>query len=59
MSDPVNLNKWRKSKARQEKRRQADRNAVVHGLPKSEKLAARKAAHKAKVEFDGKMLPPK
>lgn len=38
---PINLNKARKARARTEAKAQADRNAVVHGLPKAEKERAR------------------
>ena len=34
---PVNLNKFRKQKARADKKARADENAVTYGLSKSEK----------------------
>ena len=37
MSKPVNLNRFRKEKARAEKRARADENAVKHGRTKSQK----------------------
>ena len=43
MSNPVNLNRFRKSKEKAERKAQADRNAVIHGLPKSEKTRAEKS----------------
>ena len=51
MSDkPVNLNRFRKQKARAEKRSQADENAVKFGRTKAEKQrdaaeAAKSVAH--------------
>jgi hypothetical protein len=37
MSKPVNLNRFRKQKARAEKKARADQNAVAHGRSKAEK----------------------
>lgn len=37
MSKPVNLNRFRKQKARAEKKARADQNAVAHGRSKVEK----------------------
>ena len=37
MSKPVNLSRFRKEKARAEKRARADENAVKHGRTKSQK----------------------
>lgn len=37
MSKPVNLNRFRKDKARAEKRARADENAVKHGRTKAQK----------------------
>lgn len=37
MSKPVNLNRYRKQKARAEKKARADQNAVAHGRTKAEK----------------------
>ena len=37
MSKPVNLNRFRKDKARAEKRARADDNAVKHGRTKAQK----------------------
>ena len=45
MSTPVNLNKARKARARADRKAQADRNAVLHGLPKAER-------HRAKAEAE-------
>ena len=37
MSKPVNLNRFRKEKARAEKRARADENATKHGRTKAQK----------------------
>lgn len=46
MADPINLNRFRKAKARKEARETADRNAILHGLPKAEKARARAEAER-------------
>ena len=38
MTDPINLNKARKARARRKARQQADENAVKFGRTKSEKM---------------------
>jgi len=52
MSDPVNLNKARKARAKIKKRAQADENAVVFGLSKQQRaLEKARALHeKSKLE---------
>ena len=47
MSDPVNLNRFRKAKARVEKSTQADANAVKFGRSKAEKDIEQRAQAKA------------
>lgn len=54
MSQPVNLNRFRKDKAKAEKRAQANENAIRHGLNKSQKDAARKETARRIAELDGK-----
>ncbi|MFK7940305.1 MAG: DUF4169 family protein [Roseovarius sp.] len=44
MAQPVNLNRFRKSKARAEKQARADENAVKFGRSKTQKQAEAKAA---------------
>ncbi|WP_106203253.1 DUF4169 family protein [Aliiruegeria haliotis] len=46
MSKPINLNRVRKQRARDDARRQADRNAVLHGLPGAEKARAKAEAER-------------
>ncbi len=57
MADPVNLNRFRKERAREAARRQADRNAAFHGLTKAEKTRARAEAAREARQFDAGRLP--
>jgi len=52
MSKVVNLNQFRKSKARAEKRAKADENAVTFGLTKDQKARARKNAEAETTKLD-------
>lgn len=56
MGDVVNLNRYRKKKARQEKERRAETNRRLHGRTKSER--AREEAQKKRIEdtLDGAYL---
>ena len=54
MSKPVNLNRFRKEKARAEKKARADRNAVAFGRTKAEKTQMRALADKTARDLDGK-----
>ena len=47
MAEPVNLNRFRKQKARAEKKARASENAVKFGRTKAEKLQQRALAEKA------------
>lgn len=42
MSEPVNLNRFRKEKARAEKKARADQNAAKYGRTKAQKDAEKK-----------------
>ena len=53
MSKIVNLNKARKSRARDAARKTADANAVKFGRTKGEKLKDRAEADKATRDLDG------
>ncbi len=53
MSKIVNLNKARKSRARDEARKQADANAIKFGRTKAEKDKDRAEADKATRDLDG------
>ena len=52
MSDPVNLNQFRKAKARIEKSGRADANAVKFGRTKAQKDNEQQALSKAKRLLD-------
>ena len=54
MAQPVNLNRYRKARARAEDKARADRNAVAFGRSKAEKELARAEARRAARELDGK-----
>ncbi|NFV79545.1 DUF4169 family protein [Magnetospirillum aberrantis] len=56
MAEIVNLNRWRKAKAKEEKTKQADANRVAFGRTKAEKEAARQAAELLKRGLDGKKV---
>lgn len=53
MSKPVNLNRFRKEKARADKKARADENAVKFGRRKSEKELDQARADKAARDLDG------
>jgi hypothetical protein len=53
MGKPVNLNRFRKDKARAEKKARADQNAVKFGRSKLEKSLEEARAAKAKRLLDG------
>jgi hypothetical protein len=56
MSEPVNLNKFRKAKARVEKQPQADANAVNFGRTKAEKDQQAQTTNNVKRLLDGHKL---
>ena len=56
MADIVNLNRWRKAKAKEEKTRQAEANRVAFGRTKAEKEQARKQAEQQARDLDGKKV---
>ena len=58
MAEIVNLNRWRKAKAKEEKNRQADINRVAFGRTKAEKDQARKQADQQARDLDGKKVEP-
>jgi len=49
---PVNLNRYRKEKAKEEARARADANAVKHGRTKAERLLEAARAEKARAMLD-------
>ncbi|MDE4174659.1 DUF4169 family protein [Phaeobacter sp. PT47_59] len=53
MAEPVNLNRFRKQKARAEKKARADANAVKFGRSKAEKQLDRSLRDKQERHLDG------
>ncbi len=53
MAGVVNLNRFRKEKARAERRAEADANAAKHGRTKAEKALDQARAEKAARDLDG------
>lgn len=56
MAEIINLNRWRKTKAKQEKDRQAETNRVAFGRTKAKKKSDAKQTEQAIAELDGKKL---
>ena len=56
MAQPVNLNRFRKEKARAEKKARADQNAVAFGRTKAEKEIAKFEQDKLKRDLDKREL---
>lgn len=56
MSKPVNLNRYRKEKARAEDKARADRNAVAFGRTKAEKEQNKRQQDKLKRNLDNHEL---
>ena len=54
MSQPVNLNRFRKQKARAEDKARATQNAVKFGRNKAQKDAEKSATDRANRDLDGK-----
>lgn len=54
MTDPVNLNRFRKQKARAAKKARADQNSALHGLPKSARSLAEATSKNDARKLDGK-----
>ena len=53
MSQPVNLNRYRKAKARAEAKTRANENAVKYGRTGAQKKLDRAEADKAQRDLDG------
>lgn len=53
MSEPVNLNRFRKAKARASDKARADENAVKFGRTGAEKQREKTLAERAKQRLDG------
>ncbi|MCC1494484.1 DUF4169 family protein [Cognatishimia sp. F0-27] len=50
---PINLNQYRKARARDETRKKADENAARFGRSKAEKALEQARAEKARRDLDG------
>lgn len=53
MAEPVNLNRFKKDKARAMRKARAQQNVVKFGRSKAEKQLDRAQADKAQSDFDG------
>jgi hypothetical protein len=58
MSDPVNLNKARKARAKIKKRVQADENAVIFGLSKEKRTLEKARVLQEKSKLDAHKREP-
>lgn len=56
MGDVVNLNRFRKQRARKQREQEADRNRLRHGRTKEEKLKETLEADRRNRDLDGKKL---
>lgn len=56
MAKVVNLNKFRKQKAKQEREKQADVNRRLHGRTKAERLQELKQKQRLESQVDGARL---
>jgi hypothetical protein len=56
MGDVINLNRYRKAKARAEKQKSAEASRVRHGRTRVDKQAARREQDQQASELDGKRL---
>lgn len=56
MAEIVNLNRYRKGKAKLEQQRQADANRIAFGRTKAEKQASRREAERQEQDLDGKKV---
>ena len=54
MAEPINLNRFRKEKARADKKARADANAVRFGRTKAQKDVDKARQEKADRDLDGK-----
>ena len=56
MGDVINLNRYRKAKARAEKEQKAEANRVRNGRTRTEKQAVQRELDRQATELDGKRL---
>ncbi|MBB6249894.1 DUF4169 family protein [Nitrospirillum iridis] len=58
MGDVVNLNRFRKQKAKEERAVKAAENRVIHGRTKAERTADQQQQDRQTADMDGKRLEP-
>ncbi len=58
MAEPINLNRYRKTKARAEGKARADANTVKFGRSKAEKTLDQARSDKARRDLDGHEQDP-
>jgi hypothetical protein len=58
MADPINLNKFRKARAKADKAKQAEENRAKHGQTKVEKAKSKAEADNIVKLIDGHRLTP-
>ncbi|GHE93962.1 amidase [Aliiroseovarius zhejiangensis] len=58
MAEPVNLNRFRKEKARAARKARADENAVKHGRSKAQKAMERAEKTRMQRQLDGHRKDP-
>jgi hypothetical protein len=58
MGDVINLNRYRKARARADKERHAEANRARHGRTPAENTPARPEQERQPPELDGKRLEP-
>lgn len=56
MVEPINLNKFRKAKAKAEKKQQAKENRILYGATKAEKELLKAEDEKATQDIESKKL---
>ena len=56
MGDVINLNRYRKARARAEKQREAEANRARHGRTRSDRTASRREQQRSDATLDGKRL---
>lgn len=58
MTDPVNLNRFRKEKRRADAKKTAEQNRVTYGRTKAERAAAQDLQSRQEKSLDGKEREP-
>lgn len=58
MADPINLNAFRKARAKSEDKARAEANRVLHGMPKAERQRAKAERERQSRLLDQTRLDP-